>query len=259
LKIARLYLEDEDSIEAEAYVNRASVLQNETADDKLKIYYKVCYARVLDYRRKFLEASQRYNELSYRTIIDEGERITALQNALVCTLLASAGQQRSRMLATLYKDDRCQTNLGDLFPILEKMYLDRIIRKSELKALEDLLCPHQKAITVDGGTILDRAVIEHNLLSASKLYDSISLQELGALLEIPSDRAEKVASQMISESRMQGSIDQIDGYVYFSRQDVLPDWDTKIQSLCASVNEIVDKIGVCDPDWTAKFSEQMMG
>ena len=131
---------------------------------------------MLDFRRKFLEAAQRYNELSYRPIIAEDERITALQNALVCTLLASAGQHRSRMLATLFKDERCQSNLVELFPILEKMYLDRIIRKSELKALEDLLCPHQKAVTADGTTILDRAVIEHNLMSASKLYDSISIQ-----------------------------------------------------------------------------------
>ena len=36
-----------------------------------------------------------------------------------------------------------------------------------------------------GSTIVDRAVIEHNLLSASKLYNNISFTELGALLEIP--------------------------------------------------------------------------
>ena len=37
---------------------------------------------------------------------------------------------------------------------------------------------------VTGSTILDRAVIEHNLLSASKMYNNISFQELGSLLEI---------------------------------------------------------------------------
>lgn len=36
-----------------------------------------------------------------------------------------------------------------------------------------------------GSSILDRAVIEHNLLSASKLYNNIKFEELGALLEIP--------------------------------------------------------------------------
>jgi len=52
----------------------------------------VCYARVLDYRRKFIEAAQRYNELSYRSIISEEERMAALKNALICTVLASAGK-----------------------------------------------------------------------------------------------------------------------------------------------------------------------
>jgi len=46
----------------------------------------------LDYRRKFIEAAQRYNELSYRGIIHEDERMTALRNALICTVLASAGR-----------------------------------------------------------------------------------------------------------------------------------------------------------------------
>ena len=39
-------------------------------------------------------------------------------------------------------------------------------------------------ILSSGSTILDRAAIEHNLLSASKLYNNISFTELGALLEI---------------------------------------------------------------------------
>ena len=78
----------------------------ESKNEELQIQYKVCYARVLDYRRKFIEAAQRYNELSYRTIIHESERKTALQNALHCTILASAGQQRSRVLALLFKVSR---------------------------------------------------------------------------------------------------------------------------------------------------------
>lgn len=83
--------------------NHISLLSAESKNEELQIQYKVCYARVLDYRRKFIEAAQRYNELSYRTIIHESERQTALQNALHCTILASAGQQRSRVLALLFK------------------------------------------------------------------------------------------------------------------------------------------------------------
>ncbi len=58
-------------------------------------------------------------------------------------------------------------------------------------------------------------MIEHNLLSASKLYNNISFEELGSLLEIPPAKAEKIASQMITEERMNGYVDQIDSIVHF--------------------------------------------
>ena len=92
------------------------------------------------------------------------------------------------MLATLYKDERCQQLPA--FNILEKMYLDRLIKRSELEEFESLLQPHQKALTSDGSTILDHAVIEHNLLAASKLYNNITFAGLGALLEIPGKKCQ---------------------------------------------------------------------
>uniref|UniRef100_A0AAR2ITX2 COP9 signalosome complex subunit 4 n=1 Tax=Pygocentrus nattereri TaxID=42514 RepID=A0AAR2ITX2_PYGNA len=279
LKIARLYLEDDDPVQAEAYINRASLLQNESTNEQLQIHYKVCYARVLDYRRKFIEAAQRYNELSYKSIVHESERLEALKHALHCTILASAGQQRSRMLATLFKDERCQQLAA--YGILEKMYLDRIIRGNQLQEFAAMLMPHQKATTADGklynkkhsqyliimifassldysSSILDRAVIEHNLLSASKLYNNITFEELGALLEIPPAKAEKIASQMITEGRMNGFIDQIDGIVHFETREPLPTWDKQIQSLCFQVNNLLEKISQAAPEWTAQAIEAQM-
>uniref|UniRef100_A0A8D0HCV8 COP9 signalosome complex subunit 4 n=1 Tax=Sphenodon punctatus TaxID=8508 RepID=A0A8D0HCV8_SPHPU len=216
----------------------------------------VCYARVLDYRRKFIEAAQRYNELSYKSIVHESERLEALKHALHCTILASAGQQRSRMLATLFKDERCQQLAA--YGILEKMYLDRIIQGNQLQEFAAMLMPHQKATTADGSSILDRAVIEHNLLSASKLYNNITFEELGALLEIPAAKAEKIASQMITEGRMNGFIDQIDGIVHFETREALPTWDKQIQSLCFQVNNLLEKISQIAPEWTAQAMEAQM-
>jgi len=256
LKIARLYLEDEDPVLAEAYINRASMLQSDTKNEELQIYYKVSYARVLDYRRKFIEAAQRYNELSYKTIIAEEERMMSLRNALVGTILASAGQQRSRMLATLFKDERCQQLPA--YGILEKMYLDRIIKSNELQEFSDMLQPHQKAVTADGSTILDRAVVEHNLLSASKLYNNITFEELGSLLEIPAAKAEKIASQMITEGRMNGYVDQIDSIVHFESREALPNWDKQIQSLCFQMNGIIEKISASAPEWMSKIVEEQL-
>lgn len=47
LKIARLYLEDDDPVQAEAYINRASLLQNESSNEQLQIHYKVHHPLVI--------------------------------------------------------------------------------------------------------------------------------------------------------------------------------------------------------------------
>lgn len=52
------------------------------------------------------------------------------------------------MLATLFKDERCQQLAA--YGILEKMYLDRIIRGNQLQEFAAMLMPHQKATTADG-------------------------------------------------------------------------------------------------------------
>ena len=44
LKIAQLYLEDDDPVQAEAFINRASILQAETKNQQLQILYKVSYS-----------------------------------------------------------------------------------------------------------------------------------------------------------------------------------------------------------------------
>ena len=240
LSLFRLYLEDEDPVQGEAYINRAAQLQTQTKDDNLLIIYKVCQGRVFDFKRKFIEAASRYNELSYKTQIHESERLTALKNATVCTILAAAGQQRSRMLANLYKDER--TSHLSCFNILEKMYLDRLIKRTELTEFETLLQAHQKAVMSDGMTILEHAVIEHNLLAASKLYNNITLEGLGLLLEIPPEKAERIASRMITEERMFGHIDQIDSVVHFERRQMLDTWDRQIQSLCHQVKIILNHL-----------------
>ena len=42
LKIAQLYLEDDDAIKAEAYLNRAAIIQADTTNTNLQMLYKVC-------------------------------------------------------------------------------------------------------------------------------------------------------------------------------------------------------------------------
>ena len=137
---------------------------------------------------------------------EEGQGV-ALDSAHKCAILAEAGPQRQRILATLYKDERSAK--AENYLVLEKMYLDRIITKREVETFAKTLQPHQMARLADGSTVLDRAVIEHNVLSASLLYNNVGFDQLAALLELDSSRAEKVAARMIMEERLKGSIDQV--------------------------------------------------
>jgi len=244
VKIAQLCLEDEESVQADMYINRAAQLMNKVKDPVLQLRYKVCFAKIMDSKRKFIEASMRYYELSQ--IVGEGERMDALSFAVTCAILAQAGPQRSRVLATLYKDER-SSKLSN-FDILEKMYLERVLRKAEVQAFAKDLKEHQLAKLADGSTVLDRAVMEHNLLSASKIYNNITFSELGALLEVTPEQAEEVASRMIVENRMNGSIDQIEKLIQFSNQsEKLMLWDAHIETLCHAVNTLVETLTIKYP------------
>lgn len=66
----------------------------------------------------------------------------------------------------------------------EYRYVDRIITKKEKEKFADSLKKHQKAILYDDFSVLDRAVIEHNIVAISKLYETISFDSLSKMLDI---------------------------------------------------------------------------
>lgn len=63
--------------------------------------------------------------------------------------------------------------------------------------------------TADGFTILEKAIIEHNMLATGKIYFNIRIPELSNILLIDERRTEKVAAVMIGEGRLNASIDQL--------------------------------------------------
>jgi COP9 signalosome complex subunit 4 len=199
------------------------------------VQYKLCQARILDSQRKFNEAGAKYHELSYEVAIDEEERIHMLSAAVKCAILGPAGPQRSRLLATLYRDDRSQDL--DHYPILAATFLDHIIRPEQVATFAASLSPHQLAKLPTSGfraplgsaaaatpapgakhapeTVLDRAVMEHNLLSASRLYSNITFDGLGSLLSLTPYAAEAMARTMIQQGRLKGSLDQVERLITF--------------------------------------------
>ena len=55
------------------------------------------------------------------------------------------------------------------------VYLCSSSCSNEVEAFKSTLKPHQMALLPDGTTVLAKAVMQHNLLSASKLYNNISV------------------------------------------------------------------------------------
>ena len=64
VKIAELYLQEDETVDAENFINRASRFIHNVQDWTLKLRYQVSYARILDAKRKFLDAALRYYEFS---------------------------------------------------------------------------------------------------------------------------------------------------------------------------------------------------
>ena len=245
VRIASLWLLEDDYGRAEEKIHKAAnmIKDKEVREDPiLNLKYKSCFAQISDFKRKFLDAASKYYELSH-LIGDKDQQNDSLLFAIICAVMAEAGPKRSRILATLYKDERAAKL--PLFSILEKSFLDRIIRKDEVALFENELKPHQKGRTLDGFySLLEWAVIQHNLLAASKLYNNIGFEALGGLLGITALEAEQTASKMIAEERLAGQIDQIDKIIYFATDSSLLNlWDMHIQSACDAVNAIMDQIG----------------
>ncbi|KAF6841355.1 PCI domain-containing protein [Colletotrichum plurivorum] len=256
VRIARNYLEVDDTTAAETYVNKLKNIMHTVQDRDLDLHFKLSQARILDSKRDFLGASGRYHEISLSPAIAEEERLHTLSMAVKCAILAPAGPMRSRALGRLYKDER---SAGlDEFGMLEKMFFDRLLAPEEVDKFAQGLQPHQLATTADGSTVLAKAVVEHNLLGASRLYRNIGFEALGSLLGLDGEKAEETTARMIEQGRLVGRIDQLDEVIYFEggeasgkkgsgRAEVtvgkeMRQWDANVQSMAEQVETVMNAL-----------------
>ncbi|PFH55848.1 hypothetical protein XA68_17517 [Ophiocordyceps unilateralis] len=243
VRIVRNFLEVDDATAAETYVNKLKNIMHTVSDADLTLHFRLSQARIQDAQRDFLSASQRYHDISFSPAIAEDERLHTLAMAVKCAILAPAGPSRSRALGRLYKDDRA-VQLAE-FAILEKMFLDRLLAPGEVDKFAVRLQPHQLATTSDGSTVLAKAVVEHNLRGASRLYANIRFDALGELLGLDPQRAEETTARMIEQGRLVGRIDQLEATVSFDVGEAAPDktaadvvtgrelrrWDANVEGL----------------------------
>ena len=264
IRIVRCYLEEDDPTSAFSHLNKIKNIIYNVQDPETRITFQLSQARIYDSQRSFLDAAQTYYNLSTEAVIAEDEREKSLGASIVCAVLAPAGPLRARMLAKLYKDDR--TSILEDFSILEKMFLDRLLSPAEIKAFAAKLQPHHLARTADGSTVLDKAVLEHNLLGASKLYNNIGFDQLGELLGVDAERAEDYAAKMLEQGRLSGYIDQIDRMIFFEGEasgqrktghaerqvgKELRKWDANVAGLAEEVEKVATMIQLEYPEFYA--------
>ena len=256
IRITRNYLEVDDTTLAEQYLNKAKNLIYTVSDRDLNLHFKLCQARIQDAKRNFLAAAQGYQDISFLPVIAEEERLHTLSMAIKCAVLAPAGPARSRALGRLYKDERASTL--EEYGILEKMFLDRLLSPAEVEKFAKGLAVHQLARTSDGSTVLAKAVVEHNLRGASRLYSNISFDALGLLLGLDGDKAEETTARMIEQGRLVGRIDQIERIIWFEggeatgekgsgRAEIvvgreLRRWDSNVQGLAEEVEKVTSEL-----------------
>ncbi|KAK3722231.1 hypothetical protein LTR37_002664 [Vermiconidia calcicola] len=258
MRICRCYLEEDDPTNALSHLNKVKNVIHSVTDQTTRLQFQLSQARINDSQRNFLDASASYLALSNDQIIDEEERLQALSASITCAVLAPAGPLRARQLGKLYKDDRATSTPEH--SILEKIFLDRLLSPSEVAAFAAGLKEHQLAKTSDGSTVLDKAVLEHNLLATSRLYQNIPLASLGALLGVDADRAESYAAAMIESNRLSGSIDQMEGTVHFfpgalDARSVdletrgLRSWEGNVQGLAEEVERVTTLLQREEAGW----------
>jgi len=264
IRIVRCYLEEDDPTSAFTHLNKIKNILFNVQDEETKLMFQLSQARIYDSQRAFLDAAQSYYTTSTVPIVHEDERLQIFGKSIICTVLAPAGPQRGKMLNRLYKDDRA--SLADDFAILEKIFFDRLLSPAEIKAFASKLEPHHLAKTADGSTVLDKAVLEHNLLGASKLYSNIGFDQLGELLGIDAEKAEDYAAKMLEQGRLAGYIDQIDRLIFFEGEasgerktghaervvgKELRKWDANVTGLAEEVEKVTSMIQNQYPEFYA--------
>jgi COP9 signalosome complex subunit 4 len=253
IETAEFYLEANDTGPASQQLTRAhGLLKEMKANPKLKLRFDTIYARVKDNERRFLEASMRYRELSQNVSagVSRQDLMEALEYSVTTAILADAGPSKSRLLALLISDER--TKELPNYDLLEKMFKEQILRLSDVERFSKLLKEHHKAVMKNELTVLQNAVISHNMFAASKMYNNIRFDELGRMLGISAKQAEDHASKMIEQRRMNGTIDQVEGIIEFTEEEsagVLTTWDGQIQDTCLMINSILDNITKKHPNY----------
>jgi len=236
LRIAFLFLNSDDVAGAEEFLMRAkSYIKVEVNRD-----YRICQARVQEAKKAFSNAAQQFysltTDLQGATKLYSADPSQWLARAVICAILAPAGEQRSKMMSKLYQDERCRGL--EFFNVLERVHSQKLLKKEHIEVLSERV----KLLDIrseETQQVLDLATTEHNLLAVSILYTSIKLESLAELLSIFPQKVEAAVADMICEHRLSGKINQVEGLLELSKGrevEALPRGDLRFEKICQAAD-----------------------
>lgn len=227
VRLLRLCLQCDALADADLYHKRASALahsvQRSSEQEALAsvlLAFRPSQAELYDRQLRFTDAALRFYELSITPSLDDTQQTTLLSKAVAAALLAPISAQRSRLLAQLQRDPR--TSALPHGAALQQVAARRLVRAPLVAHIAAHLAPHQLARAPDSELrLLDAAMVEHNIDAASRVYDTITLDSLAALVGLPEPACEAMVAQMILQHRLPSTcfLDQMAHAVHFGPPD----------------------------------------
>ena len=102
---------------------------------------------------------------------------------------------------------------------------------------------HMNVTGVDGYTVLNRALIEHNIMIISRIYMNITFNELGSFLGIRPEQAEEIVAKMVAEKRIVAVLDQANELVEFEEEGKQQQtYNDQIKVACENVDRLMQDI-----------------
>ena len=116
----------------------------------------------------------------------------------------------------MHKEERVKSL--EFYEVLSKFFNGEIVKPEHVKNFKGTLEAHQNVTGVDGYTVLERALIEHNIVVISRIYMNITFKELGNFLGINPVQAEETVAKMVAEKRIEAVLDQANELVEFEEE-----------------------------------------
>jgi len=211
------------------------------------IRFKSAQSRVQDRSRRYGGASYAYlstlkDAESLNIDLDVESKTLTLNNAAICAILDKHGPPRTAVLKEIKLHP-----LSDTIPvsnILSKVNNNEIVTPKEVKTFEKGLAEHHRAKMPDGRTIVQNAMIRHNISVVASIYKRVSLKTMATIMGVAQETdAERVITEMINKEGLKAILDGVDGTIEFNPEDsALIEWEDQIFEFCQELDLLCNAI-----------------